>query len=171
LCLGIRISIIGGEMPCKSCGMCCQCIILMYGKNEMLRNARQNKSSDAAFMFKFWKEISKKQAMAINPRYVKIADKGILLYNAKGQPVDKSVRHHYFTCLKYNARSKTCRVHNYKPRVCSQYPWYGKPPRADFIFFSEDCGYKDDYVHYIDNRVIVIKEGIDGTESSPKING
>lgn len=47
-------------------------------------------------------------------------------------------RYHY-RCNYYDARSKRCRIHEVRPRVCRDFPFYGKIEIGKAYQFDKDC--------------------------------
>lgn len=115
---------------CKACGKCCSVIVLNIPLQKV-REVAKTGDSDTIFVLRYWKVISLKKARQINPYYVKQVESTKAVFTRT-----------YYTCTKFNPRTNHCRVHNHKPGICKNYPYYGRAViSSDFQFPSEKCGY------------------------------
>lgn len=118
-------------MSCKMCGMCCKSIGLQQNYEYLKANAIghvYDPTNDIDFIYKNWSPISREEAEIINP-YMK---------NWSGV--------NFYTCNLLV--DNKCSIHGLdgsdKPHVCTGFPFYRHTPTLDYLFYTEDCGYKDD---------------------------
>lgn len=107
---------------CKRCGKCCMAIPLPVTYADLAGMAKHG-HPDALFVLQHWKPISVKKARHLNPEFLK----------------EGGGRKSIWTCRKLNHRTNMCRVHAYKPKVCSEFPYYGRN-RFPYPVTSK-CGY------------------------------
>lgn len=123
-------------MSCNQCGMCCKAIILNVSMDDVKRMAETPKS-DAMFISKNWKEITKEEALLINPH----------LQNWIDRP---NIAPPYFYMCELLGSDNKCTVHDGgQPGTCTGFPWYGHGPIENFLLYSKDCGFKGDYANMI----------------------
>lgn len=73
---------------------------------------------EAEFITRFWREVGPVPEGELDPAY-----------GPKWR----------FMCTMFNVEQRTCMAQENKPLVCSEYPWYGKAPRA--AIRSNRCSY------------------------------
>lgn len=44
-------------------------------------------------------------------------------------------------CDAFDPETRTCLAYDARPPVCSNFPWYNKPPVSDFVFLSDRCSF------------------------------
>lgn len=140
---------------CNKCGMCCRAIILIIPPERtaeylqgMIRNNpeyvqriangdvdfKAEKCDDGMneiswiFVGLNWVNITQEEAITINPFLEKWGD----------------IKGHFYKCKQFDESLNSCRIHDNKPNVCAEYPWYKKSPTESTNFYSEQCGYKID---------------------------
>ncbi|MNW28638.1 Flagellin N-methylase [compost metagenome] len=123
---------------CGMCGKCCEAIHIPLDINE-IRKGAENGWGDATFVRDNWTPITLEQAYEINPFLKKTKEDQLEKGNAN--PHEGM---HFYTCDRLDRSTKLCTVHENRPQVCSEYPWYGRKPSSDFIFYTKDCGYRVD---------------------------
>jgi Fe-S-cluster containining protein len=116
---------------CKKCGSCCQAIWLRYSIKDIREILKKYPSNlDAIFILKNWERISYKDALKINSR-IKIFKK-----NYK--------KSYFYICNKYDKINKKCTIHDNKPRICKDYPFYGKNKiPLGLVFYNDKCGFNN----------------------------
>jgi len=117
---------------CAQCGMCCECIILPYNDGYIEVMAKEeNKEGwfhgDFSFAHRNFIEISRKQALKINPY--------LSAWNQKAQ--------YFYICKQFCHVTKKCIVHEIRPDVCREFPWYGRKPEKQPLY-SKDCSFQKD---------------------------
>ncbi len=110
---------------CLQCGKCCQAIPFPLTKKVLMEE--ENPAESVRFILRYWKRVSAKKASVI-------LDNDKLFSNFL-----------YYECSLFNKESGLCGIHNDKPSVCADYPYYGKSPeeyasQPDNIIYSK-CGY------------------------------
>ena len=118
------------DLKCNMCGMCCKAIVIRFSPEEILARVKEGIDDDFLFADKYWRSISKEEALVINPHIEKL---------------DSSGPNHFYVCTLY-IDGVGCSVHNgdgsvVKPKVCTSYP-NGNNLDPRFWFYSETCGYK-----------------------------
>ena len=123
------------------CGMCCRAIVLPDVVDQMINHVagvencraetqRLHEKCDSCFIFHNWQQISKEEALAINPHLEVWTDR------LKGRT--------FWTCTKFDAENNRCMIHDQRPGVCSNYPWYGRKPNREEPLYNPECGYAID---------------------------
>lgn len=133
---------------CNMCGMCCRAIRLNapcsrftewaekykkelkpYLDNPSLVSETSDESfKEWFFIYLHWQPITEKEAFKINPHLKTWSD----------------TEGHYYTCKCFDSEHNKCTVHDNKPAVCRDYPYYGGNINKGEKFYSENCGYKID---------------------------
>ncbi len=113
-------------MGCNKCGMCCLTIPLDKGSYYRVLRGKIN-AVDGDFIKKL-KRISKRKAYKINP-FLKVRASKLKVA--------------YFQCPQLDEATHLCKIHNNKPMMCSQYPFYGEPIIycRDNLIYGSKCGY------------------------------
>jgi Fe-S-cluster containining protein len=119
------------------CGNCCR-VIRINLSPEYIANRiwtgdfpkSIDNYTDMEFAYLFWKPITMEKALEINP-YLKT------------WPFYDSDKVFYYTCTKFDESKNLCTVHETRPRVCSEFPWYGEVPGKENsrYLYSDKCGY------------------------------
>lgn len=129
------------------CGKCCQAIVLNVSREEIEQMASVQDylsgkidrtdlwNDDPIFIYLNWTPISTEDALRINPHIQTWFD----AWEKSGQ----TRKWHFYKCSKLTEDNK-CGVHDERPRVCREFPWYGKQPRISELFYADNCGYKID---------------------------
>jgi Fe-S-cluster containining protein len=117
--------------------MCCKAIVLHISPEQIKEFYEKEKDlegiSDIVFIYNFWKPISLREALSINPH--------LHTWVSIGEYPESS---YFYKCLMFDPDTNLCKVNDNKPDVCKNYPWYRNGPRKPFKFYSLDCGfYKD----------------------------
>lgn len=119
---------------CLQCGTCCKVINIGNSFKEIEETVEKEFpnglkgedrfKSDFTFIYSFWRKLSKGEVLKLKPSLV-----------GKWKE-DRE----YFTCTLQ--KDNKCSVHDRRPAVCRDHPWYGLPHTLDYGFFSDECGYK-----------------------------
>lgn len=123
-------------MPCINAGYCCKLIIMPIDRLKflvMLSNFKKEGNPDGEFIGRNWTEIMLEEALKIRPD-LKINTSMALKSRM------------FFTCKQYNPEAKRCMDYINRPRVCSEYPYYGnknKSPKEMAVY--RKCGYLADH--------------------------
>lgn len=133
---------------CNCCGKCCRALSIDYSKQELQRQLEYDLEllqrrpdhrhreqilqfeHDVEFIVKYWRRISREQALDVNPELA-------------GRGTDERF---FFRCDCLSDDGK-CTVHLDRPQVCRGYPWYGQLPRPEALF-AHPCGYEVDLEWY-----------------------
>jgi len=139
---------------CKKCGTCCKVIYLPISPEKVEAISKDTNSPDhanAKFVHENWIPLSTEQAREFNPFVVSQVDEcGRSLY--------------YYSCTRLDSVTNLCTVHDSRPQVCVDYPWYGRPPHPSEMWYTPDCGYVRDYDEWVKNgEPTKVLEMIDGT--------
>lgn len=132
---------------CHMCGMCCKAIVLPVSYDELKeRSSVQDyingskcegiENNDVLFVWLNWKPISKEEAFKINP-HLRLWEERFIERNC----LEKL---NFWTCTKHDPVTNKCTVHEHRPKVCSDFPWYGRSVVTTEPFYSPECGYKVD---------------------------
>jgi hypothetical protein len=111
--------------------MCCRVISIGQSLEDALKEHGEcdDPKCEGCFLRQIWKPITFEDAAQINPWWAA----------GKNPEADWFI----YTCTALTDEG-LCPYHgDDKIRTCSEYPWYGEEPPADFSFSSADCGYKD----------------------------
>lgn len=130
------------------CGKCCEAIHMSTNMTkivELADNARRYGTptslknlggiSDAEFIQENWTPITMEQAHEINPHLKTNYDES----TTNGHKVYDDMS--YYTCSQFNKETRLCMAHSTRPKICEDYPWYGRRPDITFRPYSPDCGY------------------------------
>lgn len=101
------------------------------------KELKNNNTKDAIFVKKYFRRISKKKAIEINP-YLKE------WFKVKNNRNTKA-----YVCTKYNPKTKLCTIHGNSPDICKGYPLYPHIKYDvlkyglgyDYKFYSDKCGF------------------------------
>lgn len=122
---------------CNMCGMCCKAIVLSYTVESMndlfLRHFEgipkseiNDLKGDLSFIYKHWTNISKEEALRINPYLVNW----------------KVPKQSYWVCDAFDKKTNKCTLHEHKTHVCNGYPYYGDNKLdKNFVFYCKECGF------------------------------
>jgi Fe-S-cluster containining protein len=89
---------------CARCGACCYPITTRWTKKRLAEASTD--AHDKAFVRRFWRRISRAQALAIRPE----------LPFVPGEC--------YYRCEAFDPGTCGCSAHNRRPPICSNFPWY-----------------------------------------------
>jgi Fe-S-cluster containining protein len=107
---------------CRQCGYCCSAIVILYGAWSI----REKKCASLKFILKNWIPISRVEAIRRNSELACV-NNGF-----------------FWTCLLFDERTRKCGNYKGRPRICSEYPWYGEKPKGNAILIrKEGCGYAE----------------------------
>jgi len=117
---------------CLRCGICCIAIGLANSKTYYFKN----KYNEADFVFKIWKRISKKTALNRMNRARRKTKRDRMLSI-------KDLNGFYYECIHFDKRKKMCRIHESKPEICKNYPYYEKRygSNVNDMLHGSFCGY------------------------------
>ena len=91
-------------------------------------------------MFTFTgRPITRDEAITINPHLLKWEKD----WSEEGRG-NEGTQMNFYTCTKHDTETNKCMVHEERPRVCSNYPWYGRGVKTNEAFYNPNCGYKVD---------------------------
>jgi len=105
----------------------------MQTVKNYLCGTEKDTSSDPLFVYLNWEQITTEEAIAINPYLA-------TWFEAYKERATSSEHLHFFRCLQLTADNK-CSIHKDRPNVCINFPWYGRTPDDNMLFYSKDCGY------------------------------
>jgi Fe-S-cluster containining protein len=114
---------------CGQCGKCCECIILPHNSDYLRAGAKNDPDSEYGFVHRNFTQISKERALKINP-YLSNWD-------------TNNHWRFYYICRHFCTITKKCIVHEIRPGVCSEFPWYGRVPKEQPLY-SKDCSFHKD---------------------------
>lgn len=113
-------------MSCMNCGHCCRLIIMPINHEEFL--IRQNREAEFTFIRTNWTVISVEQALKIQPE-LRFCTKKVL---------DKKT---FLSCQLFDPVSNKCTNYNKRPKICSDFPYYGEKLKASELRVQINCGY------------------------------
>ncbi len=116
---------------CNKCGLCCKAIVIDSSMEQIKQsvNNQRKGNSDAHFIFRNWTSISEQAAFTINPN---------LTYWSS----DYDGYRYYYRCRMYCDATNLCKIHEIRPYICSEFPWYGQVKKVPL--YSLSCGYRAD---------------------------
>lgn len=122
---------------CNACGACCKVLTLAQSPEDVQQIAAVTRvlgiPSDHQFAAEHWHPLTREEALARNPFYV------------RALPADA----HLYSCDRLG-RDGRCLAYDERPLVCRGYPWYGGLPKA-MELPDPDCSY---FVDIVDETVI-----------------
>jgi Fe-S-cluster containining protein len=134
---------------CHMCGMCCEAIHIQQSPEEVANLAEPqiargvtDMDSDPVFVHLNWVPITREEAHKINP-FLAVNERTVR-DTWSGEGATSYEKLHFYTCKHHDKVTRKCTIHEIRPRVCSEYPWYGRNPEPSHLFYSEDCGYRED---------------------------
>ena len=116
-------------MPCVAgCGACCDHLYLAGNKRDLLARA-----------------VEREEYAAYDPKW-EHADPNLREWARRLIPLTPGVpgetHGHRYACPRYDRTTKTCGDYEHRPRVCSDYPFYGDAPDVDrALRLPPGCGY------------------------------
>jgi len=117
---------------CNRCGACCRVLVLEQPPEQVQAMAAITKvlgiPSDHVFAAEHWHPLTRDEAMARNPFYV------------RQLPEDA----HLYRCDQLGEDGR-CQAYETRPLVCRGYPWYGGTPRP-MPLADANCGYVYDQI-------------------------
>ena len=133
---------------CAGCGDCCRLIGIksriedlrhtffnvLRGNEDVLHpdgtaEATGRVLYERAFILNHWSPVTHDEGMAIDPLVVESSERdGRTLY----------------VCDAYEPETRTCRVHDRNPAVCSGFPWYGGQPNDYALLAFPRCSFWHD---------------------------
>ena len=125
------------EGSCKMCGLCCKAICLSIDKEYIINRAQRFKNysgGDISFAYRNFIQISKAEALRINPYLQKWIDE------IRGD--GERTNYYFYHCRKIDEKTNLCTEHNTRPKTCSRFPWYDRQPGG--LLYSPECGYQTD---------------------------
>lgn len=112
---------------------------------EIIEIARRDSvPGDADFIQRNWVPVSKKKAFILNPYLEKKIENG---------------KRYFYTCKLFNKYTGQCSDYENRPQICKGFPWYGRDPHSGDVFFTPDCGFKNDYEEFKKNFPNQVKAG------------
>jgi Fe-S-cluster containining protein len=128
-------------MTCKLCGACCKAPIIAesmehihkilwnyYKSYDFLRLDIGEYDTDYKFIAKYWRPIPMEEAIKINPVLKEWEKKGYLK------------KKYAYLCTMF--KDGKCAAHDLRPKVCSRFPFYGKPKKLN-TNYTHECGYME----------------------------
>lgn len=118
---------------CAQCGDCCEAIPFSMDQEQIKDRLAEGEGlgergiTDLTFILKNWVPISRREYENVHP--------------------EAATEKKMYTCRQFNRETRQCMVHDSRPPVCRDYPWYSRGVPEDetqVIMLPARCSFWED---------------------------